>query len=121
MKRPIKERTYENEKRCEIFSYTPQLCDRAEKTNTLNNKPFVSFIEVNKESFGKDFDPTVLIGSDLEEKLNARKAARNIAKMMCEENKALIIENLENVAKHLPGDKLGKNDVPPIFTPAVAR
>ena len=74
MKRLIKERTYDDEKRCEIFCYKPQLCDRAEKANT-------------------------------HKKLNLKKAVRNIAKIMCGENKALMIQNLENVAKHLPGDR----------------
>ena len=60
MKRPIKERTYDDGKRCEIFCYKPQLCDRAEKANT-------------------------------HKKLNLKKAVRNIAKVMCGENKALMI------------------------------
>ena len=60
IKRPIKEHAYEDEKRCEIFCYKPQLCDRAEKVNTHN-------------------------------KLNLKKSVRNIAKIMCGENKALMI------------------------------
>ena len=104
MKRPIKKHTYDYKKRYEIFCYTPQLCDRAEKANTHNNKPFISFTVVNEESFAKDFNPTDLIGTGLEKMLNATKAVQNIAKMMCEQKKALIIQNLKNVAKHLLGE-----------------
>ena len=52
MKRPIKDGSYNREGRSEIFCYTPQLCNRAEKVNTTNNKPFVPFIEVNQGPFG---------------------------------------------------------------------
>ena len=88
MKRPIKDGPYNREGHSEIFCYTPQLCGHAEKANTHNNKPFVPFIEANKESFGQGFDPTDLLSSDPEKKSYARNSVRNIAKMMCEENKA---------------------------------
>ena len=68
MRRPIKDSSYNREGRSEILYYTPQLCDRAEKANTHNNKLFVPFIEVNKESFGQSFDMTELLSSDPEKK-----------------------------------------------------
>ena len=106
MKRPIKDGSYNREGCNEIICYPRQLCDRAEKAGTHNNKPFVPFIEVNKESFGQGFDPTDLLGSDPEKKPYARNLVRNIAKMMCEENKARITHNLENVAKNVPSDRV---------------
>ena len=68
MKRPVKDGSYNREGRSEIFCYTPQLCDRAEKANTHNKKHFVPFIKVNKESFVQGFDPTYLLSSDPEKK-----------------------------------------------------
>ena len=61
-----------------MIMYTPELCGRAEKANTHNNKPFVPFIEVNKESFGQGFDPTDLLSSDPEKKSYARNSVQNI-------------------------------------------
>ena len=71
-----------------------------------NKKPFVPFIQVDEEFFGIDFVPNDFVGSDLERKLSARKAVRNIAKMMCKENKPRITQNLENVTKKLPSDRI---------------
>ena len=76
----------------------------AQKPNAPNNKPFVPFIEVNKESFGQGFNLTDILSSNPEKKPYARNSVRNITKMMCEENKAQITQNLENVAKHLPSN-----------------
>ena len=39
----IKDGSCNREGRSEIFCYTPQLCDRAEKADTHNNKPFFTF------------------------------------------------------------------------------
>ena len=61
---------------------------------------------MNKEPFGQGFDLTDLLSSDPEKKSYARNSARNITKMMCEENKARITQNFENVAKHLPSDRI---------------
>ena len=61
---------------------------------------------MNKVSFSQGFDPTDLLSSDPEKKSYARNLVRNIAKMMCKENKARITKNLENVAKHLPSDRV---------------
>ena len=97
MKRPIKENAYNRDER--IYCYIPQLCDRVEEANMHNEKPFVPFIQVIEESSSIDFVPTDLVGSDPERKLSARKAVRNIAKMMCKENERRITQNLENVAK----------------------
>ena len=69
-----------------------------------NKKPFVPFIQVDEKVFGIDFVPNDFVGSDLERKLSPRKAVRNIAKMMCKENKPRITQNLENVTKKLPSD-----------------
>ena len=106
MKRPIKDGSYNREGRSEIFCYTPQLCNRAEKVNTPNNKSFVPFIEVNQGSFGQGFDPTCLLSVDPEKKSYAGNSVRNIAKIKCEENKARITQNLENIAKYLPSDRV---------------
>ena len=106
VKRPIRDGSYNREGCSEIFCYTLQLCDHAGKPKTHNNEPFVPFIKVNKESFGQGFDSTDLFSSDHERKSYARNSVRNIGKMMCKENKARIIENLENVAKHLPSDRV---------------
>ena len=92
------------DERCNIFCYTLQLCNSVEKTNTQNGVPYVPFTEVNKETFGENFYPPDLIGSNPDKKLSVRKAFRNIARMMCNENKPKIIANLENVPKHLPSD-----------------
>ena len=61
---------------------------------------------MNKEPFGQGFDLTVLLSSYPEKKSYARNSARNITKMMCEENKARITQNLENFAKYLPSDRV---------------
>ena len=98
MKRPIKNRSYNREGHCEILCYTPQLCDRMEKASIHNNKAFVPFIEVNKESFGQGFHPIDLLISEPEKKSYARNSVRNIVKMMCKENKAIITQNLKKFA-----------------------
>ena len=71
-----------------------------------NNRLFVSVIQVDKGSFGKDFSPTDLMDSDPERKLYTRKAVRNIAKMICKENEPRIAQNLENVARKLPSNRV---------------
>ena len=106
MKRPIKENAYNCDNRSHICCYTPQLCNQAEETNMHNKKPFVLFIQVGEEFFGIDFVPTDLVGSDPERKLSARQDVRNIAKMMCKENQPRITQNLKNVAKRLPSDRI---------------
>ena len=53
MKRPIKEGHYDTSKQCEIYCYTPQLCDQIEKVSQHNKQPFVPFIEVRKDYFNK--------------------------------------------------------------------
>lgn len=98
MKRPIKENAYNCEEHSKRKCYTPQLCDRTKQANTHNNKPFVPFIQLNEESFSQDFVPTDLLGNDPEKKMYARNAVRNIAKMICKENKPIITQNLENVS-----------------------
>ena len=99
MKRPIKEGHYDTSKRCEVFCYTPQLCDRIEKANQHNKQPFVLFIEARKESFGENFHPPNLLSCDLEKKALARKSLVNIAKLLVKENKARIIRNIDNVSR----------------------
>ena len=105
MKRPIMEGAYNTDERCEIFCYTPQLCNRVEKANTHNGMTFIPFTEVNKENFRVNFYPLHLVGNDANKKASTRKAVQNVARMMCNENKQRIISNLENVAKHLPNDR----------------
>ena len=61
---------------------------------------------MNKESFGQGFDLTDLLRVNPKKKSYTRNSVRNIAKMMCKENKARITQNLENVAKHLPSDRV---------------
>ena len=87
MKRPIKEGHYDTSKWCEIYCYTPQLCDWLEKANQHNKQPFVSFIEVRKESFEENFYPLDLLSCDPEKKALARKSVLNIAKLMVRVNK----------------------------------
>ena len=41
MKRPMKEGYYDPSKRCEIFCYKPQLCNRNEEANKQNNMPYI--------------------------------------------------------------------------------
>ena len=82
------------------------MCDRVESANTTSqNKPFVPFILVDEESFGEGFDPTDLVGSDPDKKLRARKTVRVIAQMMCKQI-ARIVQNLKNVAKKLPSERV---------------
>ena len=99
MKRPMKEGYYDPSKRCEIFCYTPQLCDRNEEANKQNNMPYIPFIEVNKNTFGENFHPPDLIGTDVDKKNVARKAVRAVAKIMAKENTKRIISNMEHVIK----------------------
>ena len=80
--------------------------DRPKEANMHNKKPFVLFIQVDKKSFGIDFVPTDLVGGDPKRKLSARKVVRNIAKMMCKENEPKLTQNLGNVAKKLPSDRI---------------
>ena len=61
---------------------------------------------VNQESLGRDFDPTYHLNSDPEKMSYGRNSVRNIAKMMCKETKARTTQNLENVAGHLPSDRV---------------
>ena len=83
------------------------MCDRVESANTTSqNKLFVPFILVDEESFGEGFDPTDLVGSDPDKKLRARKTVRVIAQMMCKQIEARIVQNLKNVAKKLPSDRV---------------
>ena len=99
MKTPMKEGYYDPSKRCEIFCYTPQLCDRNEEANKQNNMPYIPFIEVNKNTFGENFHPPDLIGTDVDKKNVARKAVRTVAKIMAKENVKRIISNMEHVIK----------------------
>ena len=99
IKRPMKEGYYDPSKRCEIFRYTPQLCDRNEEANKQNNMPYIPFIEVNKNTFGENFHPPDLIGTDVDKKNVARKAVRTVAKIMAKENAKRIISNMEHVIK----------------------
>ena len=99
MKRPMKEGYYDPSKRCEIFCYTPQLCDRNEEANKQNNMPYIPFIEVNKNTLGENFHPPDLIGTDVDKKNVARKAVRTVAKIMAKENTKRIISNMEHVIK----------------------
>ena len=73
MKRPIKDGIYDWEDCSCIYCFTPQLCDRAEKVNRNQERPYVPFIEVAKESLGKDFNPADLISLNAE----IRGCARN--------------------------------------------
>ena len=61
--------------------------------------PYVLFIEVNKNTFGENFHPPDLIGTDLDKKNVARKAVRTVTKVMAEENLHRIISNMEHVIK----------------------
>ena len=106
MKRSNNDGSYNHEGHSEIFCYTPQLCDRTKKASTHNNKPFVPFIEVNKESFVEGFNSSDFLSSDPEKKSYARNSVRSIAKMVYKENKARIMQNLENVTKQLPSDRV---------------
>ena len=49
---------------------------------------------------------TCLLSGDPEKKSYAKNSVRSIAKIMCEENKARITQNLENIAKHLSSDRV---------------
>ena len=107
IKRPIKEGAYNRDDRSHIYCYTPQLCDRTKSVNTTSrNKPFVLFRQVDEEYFGEGFDLTELVGSDPDKKLRTRKAVKAIAQMMHKQNEARIVQNLENVAKKLPSDRV---------------
>ena len=96
--------------------YTPQLRDRNEEANKQNNMPYIPFIEVNKNTFGENFHPPDLIGTDLDKKTVARKAVRTVTKIMAKENLHRIISNMEHVIKKFDNaDKreffvLGKKD-----------
>lgn len=106
MKRPIKEGVCNREDHSCIHYYTPQLCHCAELANRGQNKPYVPFIQVNEESLWENFDPSDLVSSNPNKKLIARNAVGASAHMMCEENKAKIVQNLENVAKKLPSGRV---------------
>ena len=105
MKQPIKERLYNSNDRSRIYCYTPQLCDRAEIANRNQNKPYMSFIQIDESSFGEFFDPTDLLSVDTAKKSLARNAMRAMAHMMCSDNESKIQQNLKNVAKKLPSDR----------------
>ena len=99
MKRPMKEGYYDSSKRCEIFCYTPQLCDRNEEANKQNNMPYIPSIQVNKNTFGENFHPPNLIDTDLDKKNVTRKAVLAVAKIMAKENLKRIVSNMEHVIK----------------------
>ena len=99
MKRPMKKGYYDPSERCEIFCYTPQLCDRNEEASKQNNMPHIYFIEVNKNAFGENFHAPDLIGTDLDKKNVARKEVRAVTKILAKENLKRIISNMEHVIK----------------------
>ena len=78
MKRPMKEGYYDPSKR-PIYE---------------NNMPYIPFIEVNKNTFGENFHPPDLIGTDVDKKNVAREAVRTVAKIMAKENAKRIISNM---------------------------
>ena len=83
------------------------MCDRTKSVNTTSrNEPFVPLRQVDEEYFGEGFDLTELVGSDPDKKLRARKTVRAIAQTMYKQNEARIVQNLENVAKKLPSDRV---------------
>ena len=106
IKRPMKEGHYDTTKRCEIFCYTPQHCDRKEEANKQNNMPYVPFIEVTKATFDENFHPPDLIGADPDTKKAARNVVQCVAKIMAKENKKRIVSNMDHIIKKLDdGDK----------------
>ena len=84
-------------KRYEIFCYKTQLCDCNEEANKQNNMPYIPFIKVNKNTFGENFHPPDLTGTDLDKKIVARKAVHTVTKIMVRENLHRIISNMEHV------------------------
>ena len=57
---------------------------------------YIPFIEVNKNTFGENFHPPDLIGTDVDKKNVARKAVRTVAKIMAKENVHRIISIISN-------------------------
>ena len=63
MKRPAKEGLYGASKRSEIFLLNTTTLRQTEEANRNNTMPYISFVDVNKETFGDDFYPPDLISS----------------------------------------------------------
>ena len=58
-----------------------------------------TFHTINKNTFGENFHPADLIGTDLDKKNVARKAVRTVTKIMAKDNLKRIISNMEHVIK----------------------
>ena len=106
MKRPIKDGVYDREDRSRICYFTPPLCDRAEKVNRNQGRPYVPFTQIAEESLGKVLNPVDLISPDPEIRGRARNSVRSIRHIMCKENEGRITQNLENVSKNLPSNRV---------------
>ena len=92
MNRPMKENLYDTKERCEIYCFTPQLCDRIEEANKSQSMPYVPFIEVNKKlTLEENFVPLDLIGTDQDKRRSAVNAVV----------KKRILRNLDHVIKKL--------------------
>ena len=57
-------------------------------------------------SLRKDFNPVDFISPNPEIRGRARNSVRSIAHIMCEESVGRITQNLENVAKNLPSNRV---------------
>ena len=110
MKYPIENNLYDTTERSEVFCYTPQLCDRKEEANKTNKsnsnkQSYVPFIDINIKTFSEGFKPTNLL-SDNEKKIQlSRSCVKKVMRLMIK-NKKQIVNNLNDVVRHLPNDRL---------------
>ena len=111
MKYPTKNNLYDTAERSKVFCYTPQLCDRKEKANIANKtnsnkQPYVSFVDINIKTFGEGFKPTDLLSDNGEKRLLSRSCVKKVMRLMIKNNKKQIVNNLDNVFRHLPNDRV---------------
>ena len=110
MKYLIKNNLYDTTERSEVFCYTPQLCDRKEEANKANKsnsnkQSYVPFIDINIKTFSEGFNPTNLLSDNEEKILLSRSCVKKVMRLVIK-NKKQIVNNLNDVVRHLPSDRL---------------
>ena len=111
MKYSIKNNLQDTAERSKVFCQKPQLCDPKEEANNANTsnsnkQPYVPFININIKTFGEAFKPTDLSSYNEGKRLLSRICRKTVMRLMIKKNKKQIINNLDNVVRHLPNNRV---------------
>ena len=101
----------ETAERSNVFCYTPQFCYRKEEANKANKsnsnkQPYVHVVDINIKTFGEGFKPTDLLSDNEEKRLSSGSCVKKVMRRMIKNNKKQIVNNLGNVVRHLPSDRV---------------